>query len=414
VRQIAACRACRDPKLDPVLDLGNLAISDFLEPGQEVERAPLCLVRCAGCGLVQLRHTVHRDRLYQTYHYRSSVNEAMVSALADVVTDAYRHVLPEAGDAVLDVGCNDGTLLRLHNNGLRRIGFDPSDVATEAWLRRDFDYDLVRDYFPPRRQHTPTPCKIVTAVAMFYDLDDPGAFLAEVKRWLHPEGVLVLQFQDLESMVQAYAIDNVCHEHLTYWDEYAINRLLRVHGLEIVATGVVPINGGSLRVVARHGDVIPQESWAAVRAQPFWVQTDTGERNVLHHWVGWVQDKKRDTVALLRRLRAEGKTIYGIAASTKFNTLSQFYGIGPDLITAIGERSPAKVGKTTVTGIPIVSEQAMRDARPDYLFCCAWQFADAFAEREKDLLDQGTQFIVPLPTLRVIGGDRAGLLSPVS
>jgi hypothetical protein len=271
----------------------------------------------------------------------------------------------------------------------------------------------VRDYFPTRRQHTPVPCKIVTAIACFYDVEDPGRFLEEVKRWLHPEGVLVLQFQDLGSMMQAYAIDNVCHEHLTYWDQYAITRLLRVHGLEIVSTSDVPINGGSLRVVARHGEVISQRSWNTVRAQRFWADTDLGDRNLLHHWVGWVQDKKRDTVALLERLRDEGKSVYGIAASTKFNTLAQFYGIGPELVTAIGERSPAKVGKTTVTGIPIISEEAMRAARPDYLLCCAWGFADAFAEREQAVLAAGTKLIVPLPQLTIRGGAGAGVLQAV-
>ena len=403
-RAITACRACGAAALEPVLDLGNLAISDFLEPGQAVERAPLALVRCAGCALVQLTHTVDRDRLYRTYHYRSGVNETMVAALADVVADAMRRVTLEPGDAVLDVGCNDGTLLGHYPPSVRRIGFDPSDVATAAWLARGFDYDLVRDYFPTTRQHTPIPCKIVTAIACFYDLDDPGRFLAELTRWLHPEGVLVLQLQDLWSMMTTYAIDNVCHEHLTYWDEGPMTRLLRVHGLEVVAQTNVPINGGSLRVIARHGETISPASWTAVAARPFWVAGDRAERRLLHDWVGWVQDKKAETVALLTRLRDEGRTVYGLAASTKFNTLSQYMGIGPDLITAIGERSPSKVGKTTVTGIPIVDEDTMRAARPDYLFCCAWGFADALMARERALIEQGTGFIVPLPTLRVVPG----------
>jgi SAM-dependent methyltransferase len=398
VRRIAACRACADPRLDSVLDLGNLAISDFLSPGQEPDRAPLELVRCAGCGLVQLRHSVDRDRLYKTYHYHSSVNETMVAALKDVVDDASSRVTLEPGDAVLDIGCNDGALLRQYPVTLRRIGFDPSDVATDAWLAGGGGYDLTRDYFPPTRQHTPVLCKVITAVAMFYDLDDPGAFLEEVKRWLHPEGVLVLQFQDLASMLHANAVDNVCHEHLTYWDEAAIGQMLDTHDLYVERFTHHPINGGSLRVIARHGRLSDVNAERMLRGD-LMLFTERAVRN------------KIATRKLLADLAHQGKTVYGIAASTKWNTLSQFYGISPDLIAAIGERSPAKVGKTTVTGIPIISEQAMRDAHPDYLFCCAWQFADTFAERERALLEQGTRLIAPLPTLRVTDAARTTALT---
>lgn len=401
VRRITACRACGDAKLDPVLDLGNLAISDFLEPGQEAERAPLELVRCGGCGLVQLRHTVHRDRLYTAYHYRSGVNQVMVDALYDVAIDTLEPSNLAPGDTVLDIGCNDGTLLRHYARiapGTRRIGFDPSDVARDAWLARDFDYDLIRDYFPTTRQHAPTLCKIVTAIACFYDVDDPGRFLDEVKRWLHPEGVLVLQLQDLGAMIDAGAVDNVCHEHVTYWDESSLVDLAERHDLLVQTVSPHPINGGSRRFVFRH----------AAAAHPGWLSVTAVEPEALAVFAERVRVNKHETVALLERLKAAGKTVYGIAASTKFNTLSQFYGIGPDLITAIGERSPAKVGKYTVTGIPIVSEQAMRDAKPDYLFVCAWGFADAFAEREKDLLAQGTRLIVPLPSVRVVEGGAVG------
>jgi len=404
VREITHCRACRDVKLDGVLDLGNLAVSDFLEPGQALDRAPLRLVRCAGCGLVQLKHTVDRDRLYRTYHYRSGVNETMVRALEDVVVDALARVTIEPGDAVLDIGCNDGTLLDQYAPvRVRRIGFDPSDVARDAWLARDFAYDLVRDYFPTRRQHTPTPCKIVTAIACFYDLDDPGAFLDEVKRWLHPEGVLVLQFQDAASMIFKKAIDNVCHEHLTYWDLTSLLVLLDGHGLHLYDAHAVPINGGSLRVVVG----LDEQRAAPLEQFPKRIAHFSASPTSWRAFADAVQTNKRDTVTLLRALVGAGKTVYGIAASTKFNTYSQYVGIGPDLITAIGERSPHKWGKTTVTGIPIVSEEAMRAAAPDYLFCCAWQFADAFAERERDLLARGTKLIVPLPDLRVVEGRRA-------
>jgi hypothetical protein len=403
VTEIKACRACRDDNLTTVLDLGTLAVSDFVDdPNAPLDRAPLELVRCGDCGLVQLRHTVDRDRLYRTYHYRSGVNPVMVAALRDVVEDARRRVDLKPADWVLDVGSNDGTLLKHYPSWVRPIGFEPSDVGpVPDRHKRAF---TVRDFFPPTRYAVePKPCKIVTAVACFYDLDDPGAFLEEVKRWLHPKGVLVLQFQDLDSMVLAGAVDNVCHEHLTYWSATPLGRLLRGYGLRMVASGYSCINGGSVRLFIQHGyDPAPNRGTHGVR------------RCADASLAGFAERAARNriaTVAYLQRLKTEGARVHGIAASTKFNTLSQYYGIGPDLIEAIGERSPAKVGKYTVTGIPIVSEAAMREARPDYLFCCAWQFADAFAEREKALLEQGTKLIVPLPELKIVGGE-AGACFP--
>lgn len=391
---ITRCRACRDERLDTVLDLGNLAISDFLEPGQALERAPLTLVRCGGCGLVQLRDTVDRDRLYQRYWYRSGVNETMVAALRDVVADASRWVDLHPGDAVLDVGSNDGSLLSFYPETLHRIGFDPSDVAREAWIARDFAYDLVRDYFPTTRQHVPVPCKVITAVAMFYDLDDPGRFLDEVTRWLHPEGVLVIQLQDLAAMLAANAIDNACAEHVTYWDKHTLVTLAARHGLALCGSSREPINGGSRRLTFRHASAVPLP---LSPGQPIAPEALVAFRER-------VVGAARALRALLERLRDEGRTVHGIAASTKWGTLSQYAGIGPDLIAAIGERSPAKVGKRTVTGIPICSEEEMRAARPDYLVACAWQFADAFAERERELLESGTKLIVPLPALRIVEG----------
>ena len=395
-REITACRSCAGTHLESVLDLGNLCVSDFLDPGQEPDRAPLELVRCGACSLVQLRHSVDRDRLYRTYHYRSGTNETMVAALRDVVTDATRRVRLEPGDWVLDVGCNDGTLLDQYPTWVNGVGFEPSQLAAEAVRSGAGRRCVVRDYFPPTRYPVdPVPCKVITACAVFYDLDDPGAFLEECKRWLHPEGVLVLQFQSLDVMCVWNAIDNVCHEHLTYWNAIPLGRLLRRYGLQMVASDHSCINGGSTRLFVKPG-YNPSPNWGT---HDVWRSLDNTE------WLGdRVERDKTAIVALLRDLKADGQRVYGMAASTKFNTLSQVYGIGPDLIEAIGDRSPAKVGKYTVTGIPIVSEEEMRAARPDYLFVCAWGFADAFLERERALLEQGTRFIVPLPRLRVVGG----------
>lgn len=392
------CRACEARALDDVLDMGMIAISDFVDDDREPDRAPLTLVQCRRCALVQLRHSVERDRLYRRYFYRSGINETMVAALRNVVGDALRQVDLQLGDAVLDIGSNDGTLLRQYPSHVRRYGVEPSDL----WADGLSAGEIVHDYFPTwalGEARFDGRFKVITAIAMFYDLDDPHTFLGEVKRLLHPEGVFVVQFQDLDSMIRANAFDNICHEHVAYWDAPSLQRILAPHGLKIAQISRHPVNGGSLRLVCRHtarheyaGPVLPPTALAQFK--------DEVERN------------RGEVLAHLHRFKSRGASIYGYAASTKANTLLQYYGIGPDLITAFAERSPDKWGKQTVaTGIPIISEAEMRAARPDYLFVGAWQFANAFLAREKPLLDAGTRFIVPLPTVQIVGGDGADLQS---
>jgi NDP-4-keto-2,6-dideoxyhexose 3-C-methyltransferase len=390
-RTITACRACGGTDLTTVLDLGNLCVSDFPTQAGEPERAPLELVVCLDCSLVQLRHTVDRDRLYKgQYWYRSSVNPSMVAALRDVVDDACSRVKLLPGDKVLDIGANDGTLLRFYPQHVYREGFEPSNLGKEAEEGNDA---IFPDYFPPVWT-PPRLYSIITSIACFYDLDDPGAFVQGIKRFLHPDGIWVCQFQDLERMLACNGVDNICHEHLTYWSVGAFERLLARYGLEVRDVSHNTVNGGSVRYVVGHG-----------QAAELPASKTLGSVASLWAFARQSEQLRAETVSLLRRLREQGKAVYGMGASTKANTLLQYYGIGPELITAFGERSPEKWGRQTVTGIPILSEREVLEARPDYLWIGPWHFLDNFRERYAAEFDG--QWITPLPELAVVPGGEA-------
>lgn len=395
-REVTSCRACQCTELQPVLDLGNHYVSEFLLPGDKPKgRAPLALRYCERCGLVQLSHLVDRDLLYRDYYYKSGTNESMVAALRNVVEDALGRVKLESNDYVIDIGANDGTLLGFYPKDIVKVGFEPSAVlAAEAETRADC---YVRtDYFPPPSLNVlqPMPAKIITSIAMFYDLDDPAAFVRGIKEWLHPEGVWILQMPDLWQMIAKNAFDNICHEHVCYWPTRTLYRFLLRHGLRIVQMTNVDVNGGSLRYIIKHAPAQEWEEYShsdydkAIRA--------FGER---------ITELKHDTKRLIRTLQRHGKRIWGYGASTKGNTLLQFYGIGTGLVEAIAERNPRKWGRRTVgTNIPIVPEETMRQARPDYLLVLPWHFLPSFREREATWEAGGGQWIVPLPDLKVIGG----------
>lgn len=400
VKTITACRSCGSGTLDEVLDLGTHAVSDFYDvvPADEL-RAPLCLVQCGGCGLVQLTHSVSRDRLYKDYWYRSGLNPAMVAALADVVADVMNRVDLHTYKCVLDIGSNDGTLLDQYPDYLYGYGVEPSDVGIGSGRpnpRTHRGHEIIRDFYPPRTvawNHKGT-FKAISSIAMFYDLDDPNAFVKAIKEDLHPEGIWVNQMMDLEGMIGANAFDNICHEHVGYWRIEDFYHIVRAHGLQVECFSHNAVNGGSVRLIVKHGD------------DPY-RYAENSYHNALRAFTRRLPTLKDQCLDFLQAAKANGKTVLGYGASTKGNTLLQYYGIDPDLLPAIAERNPDKVGKLTAgSHIPIISEAEMRERKPDYLLVLPWSqpFLDGFLERERDLIAQGTRLVAPLPTLRVLGG----------
>lgn len=398
VKAITACRSCGSGSLDVVLDLGTHAVSDFYDkvPTDEL-RAPLCLVQCGGCGLVQLTHSVSRERLYKDYWYKSGLNPSMVVALKDVVDDAMGRVTLGTDDTVLDIGSNDGTLLQQYTQPKpgNRYGVEPA-TNLEAGLPTDEEFPALRGYYPTDHWlwiHNNKP-KVITSIAMFYDLDDPNSFVKAIKEDLHPDGVWMNQMMSLEDMLRANAFDNICHEHVAYWSVADFDRIVDRHGLHIESTSRNDVNGGSMRFIVKHDEERRFEE-RYYYPESFLI---FAERLAV---------LKGECLKFLAAAKGNGKTVLGYGASTKGNTLLQYYGIDTDLLPAIAERNPDKVGKITAgCHIPIISEAEMRARRPDYLLVLPWSqpFLDGFLEREKDLIAQGTRLVVPLPTFRFVGG----------
>jgi SAM-dependent methyltransferase len=401
-----------------VLSLGNHRIAGaFADPNgnQPVQRAlPLELVRCdmtrdqEACGLIQTRHTVPGSILYSSYWYRSGVNRTMTENLHGIAQAVERIVPLEAGDLVVDIGCNDGTLLDgYQSKGLRYVGFDPSDVARYAIEK---GYDVVRDFYSVealRRRRPDQKAKAVTSIAMFYDLEQPRTFVADVASALAEGGIWVIELHYLPMMLEAFAFDAIVHEHLEYYSLAVIERLVGEEGLEVVDAELNDINGGSIRLFIGHAGRYEQTPEQAarmreLRVNEFELALDSPEPyETFRLGVERVRDELK---AMCEELVADGKTIHIYGASTKGNTILQYAAIDRTLIEAAADRNPDKWGSETIgTKIPIISEEESRAKRPDYYLALPWHFLDEFLEREKDFLARGGQFIVPLPEVRVIG-----------
>jgi SAM-dependent methyltransferase len=355
--------------------------------------------------------------MYQNYWYRSGTNETMRNALADIAIQSELLIHLKQNDSVLDIGCNDGTLLAAYKKEhIYKIGFDPA-VNLAIYSRKVADclnigYFEAESYFrdPELAGHRP---KIVTSIAMFYDLEDPNRFVQDVKAVMHPDGLWIVQMSYLPLMLKTNEIGNICHEHLEYYSLRSFEYLLGRHDFEVVDVDLNDINGGSIRAYIRNRSADPSafadgtyrelaaERVRAMRERE--IQLGLDDIRTYKEFAVWADRIKQDVTGFIRDQVGHGKKVYIYGASTKGNTLLQYYGLNSELITAAAERNPDKWGKLTIgTHIPIVSEEKARADRPDFFLVLPWHFIEEFQSREKDYLLSGGRFIVPMPHFTLI------------
>jgi NDP-4-keto-2,6-dideoxyhexose 3-C-methyltransferase len=371
-------------------------------------RYPLRLVRCSsadGCGLVQLGDTVDQSLLYYDYGYRSGINQTMRTHLAGIVDEVTSYVPVTGHDLVLDIGCNDGTLLAAYA-GPERLGFEPSANVAEAARARGID--LVPDYFNKEAFAKARPgrkAKIITSIAMFYDLPDPLRFVEDIAAVLAPDGIWALEMSYIGSMLDRCSYDTVCHEHLEYYAFRQIEWLFERAGLRAERVSFNDINGGSFRVLARHAAFETDTecvSLEKLRGAEHERKLDTDVPYAAFRKA--VEQSREELKQLLADLKRQGKRVYAYGASTKGNIILQYCGIDHHLVPKAADRNPEKWGRRTPgTGIEIVSEAQAREEKPDYFLVLPWHFLPEFAQREREFLDGGGQFILPLPSVRVVG-----------
>lgn len=398
---IKGCRICGE-KYNQVLDLGELYPSTYTDgighyhkdPAQI--KAPLTLVQCRRCGLVQLKHTVDLDSMYRQYWYKSGLNDSMIEALQDIVDEVQKRVKLAPGDVVIDIGANDGTMLAMYPRYVTKIGIDPAlNLADEAKANCDY---FINDYFSAAAVPKRYPmAKVITSIAMFYDLPNPVSFVDNVKQVLSPDGIWVIQLTDLTCMLETNAFDNICHEHLEYYSLDVIADLLYKQGLEVFDISYNSVNGQSVRLyVSRVG---------YRKVQPQVKKAFEAERRYLQEF----RDPFREFAKRVEQIRTvvqgffekhKDDVIYAMGASTKGNTLLQYFQLNNKHIDCAVEVSPEKYGKYTVgTEIQIVPQDDVPNklTYPDYYFILPWHFTDNFVGKNRSFLEQGGRFFVPMP-----------------
>ncbi len=391
-KAIKKCRVCGNRKLEDILSLGKHKIVEF---SKKAIKIPLDLVHCPKCELVQLRHTTKPELLWnENYGYRSGINEKMVEHLHEIAREAEKYVKPE--DIVLDIGCNDGTLLNGYTKKLNLTGVDPSEnVAKYASQTLDGkSFELVYDFFSSKVYKI--KAKVITAISMFYDLDKPNSFVRDLVRCLDHKGVIIIQQNYLLSMLKQNAFDNICHEHLEYYSLTSMINLFKRHGLEIFKVSTNDLNGGSFRTyICRKGErriELSVKRMLENESKELDYKDFSRKVKNITKYLNWV----------VKTVIKKGKTVYAYGASTRGGTLLQACKLDHRHIKFAVERNPDKFGKVMhSTGIPIISEAQARKDKPDYMLILPWFFTKTFVKREEEYLNEGT-FIIPLPVPYVI------------
>jgi hypothetical protein len=404
--EITKCRISGSTHLIPVLSLGTQYLTGVFPKSFDapLSQGPLDLVWCPDSGLLQMKQSYAPTEMYgANYGYRSGLNASMVRHLQQKAARLEQLARLSADDVVLDIGSNDATLLKAYSPAARRIGIDPTGDKFKDYYG---DIRLVPDFFSAAtfREASTQPAKIITAIAMFYDLERPLEFLRDVEEVLAADGVFHFEQSYMPSMLRTNSYDSICHEHLEFYSFKIVKQMLEDSGLRVIDVQMNDINGGSFAVTAcktgaAYHSNAPVIEWLLHQEDAMGLDTPRPyrefETRVFQH--------RRDLRALVNALVADGKTIAGYGASTKGNVLLQFCGFTAKEIPFIAEVNDDKVGAFTPgTRIPIVSETYARGRAPDYFLVLPWHFKHGIIEREKTYLANGGKFIFPLPEITIV------------
>lgn len=406
--EITKCRACNSEHIKMVLSLGDQFLTGVFPKStdEKITTGPLDLVWCESCGLLQMKQSYSLDEMYgDNYGYRSGLNASMVRHLRNKIRMLELLAKPGEDDFVIDIGSNDATSLKAYSGRHHKVGIDPTGLKFKSYYTEGIS--LIPDFFSAkvfREKFENKRAKIVTSIAMFYDLERPLDFIRDIHSVLADEGIWHFEQSYMPAMLKTNSYDTICHEHLEFYSFDVVKGMLEQCGMRIVDVQMNAVNGGSFAITACKAEAsyvsnTPIIEWLLEQEKILGLKTvqpylDFAKRVFQH---------RESLRSLIKSLVANGKKIIGYGASTKGNVLLQFCGLTSEYITCIAELNEDKFGSFTPgTNIPIVSEAEARAMNPDYFLVLPWHFKHGILEREQEFLDKGGKFIFPLPEIEII------------
>lgn len=405
---ISKCRQCGGKNIANVLSLGEQALTGVFPrtTSENITSGPLDLCWCSDCTLLQMKQSYSLKEMYgENYGYRSGLNKSMVRHLSHKINSLEKLVSLNEKDIVLDIGSNDATSLKSYVSKCRKVGIDPTGLKFKEFYSDDIT--LLPDFFSKSVFNKKFPeefAKIITSIAMFYDLEDPNQFVNDIESILATDGIWHFEQSYLPSMLRTNAYDTICHEHLEFYSLKVVKTILEKNGLRILDVQLNSINGGSFAVTACKNNSEHKSNTAIID----WILKQEEEMGLdtlrpYEEFSNRVFQHRKSLTSLIKSLVADGKNIIGYGASTKGNVLLQFCGLTKEEISCIAEVNEDKFGcYTPGTNIPIISEKEARAKNPDYFLVLPWHFRDDILSRETEFISNGGKFIFPLPEIEII------------
>jgi 2-polyprenyl-3-methyl-5-hydroxy-6-metoxy-1,4-benzoquinol methylase len=415
--KIKECRICKSRNLKIIIDLksqyiqGSFIKKNYTKPYSN--KIPLKLVFCKKCFLVQLLHTTNKEILYKNYWYLSGINQTMKTHLKKLVNLICAIKRKETKNIdVLDIGCNDGTLLNYFPKSINKYGIDPSQIIKKIDKKK---ITLINDFFPPKKENLRSlkiKFDLITSVAMFYDVDDPNLFVKNIKYYLKNKGIWVFELSYLVDMLKLNSFDTICHEHLEYYSLQPLNYLMKKNGLKIFNLSRNSINGGSIRCFVTHEkNSIYDKKQNISKIKKLIKNEKKLKINSLYPYKKFYKNIlkiKFDLIQLILSIKKQGKSIFVLGASTKGNTILQFLNLNNKIINYAVERNKQKIGAITIgSNIKIISEQMSKRLSPDYYLVLPWHFKNEIVKREKEFIRKGGNLIFPLPKIQIINNKKS-------
>lgn len=406
--KLKICRNCQSTKYDKLFSLGNLSTSGFFPKKKniKVKKQNITLIKCKKCHLVQLLENFKPSELYNlNYGYRTGINKTMTNHVKSIVKKATRLSKLKKNELVLDIASNDGTLLNFYPSNVIKCGCDPIAKKFKKNYRKIdykisnfFSYKNIINFF-----NKDVKFKIITAIAVFYDLEKPNDFLKDVHKLLHQDGVFVLEFADLYHIIKNNMFDTICHEHIEYYSSKVLISMAAQNNLRVFDIEKNNANGGSVRFyLCKQNSLYNSLNNKVHKILEKEKKIGLEKIYTYKKFFKKIQRIKSQLVSKLIKLKLKKYKIFGYGASTKGNILIEYFGIGKNYLDFISDRNPEKNGKYTPGDkIPIISENYAKKLNPDYYLVLPWHFKREILQREKKQIKKGTKFIFPLPDIKV-------------
>jgi len=403
------CRLCKSSNIEKIMHVASTPIGDDFIPSDRLDKIqneyPLDLCLCNDCGLLQLPGVIDPENIYREYLYETSISLGLSNHFHHYGEAVLQRINPEKKSLVIDIGSNDGTLLKFfQGKGMTVMGIEPATELAKKVTASGVE--TIPEFFTPdlacEIKKERGPATIITANNVFANIDDLDTLIQGIKELLSSDGVFVFETGYMVDLVQNIVVDNIYHEHLCYFSIKPLVKFFKSHGLEMIDVDRIPTKGGSIRCIVQfvggHRLISPsvpglmtlETELGFDRSAPFKVFVDR------------VESVKEKLKTMLIDIKAQGKTIAGYGASVGVTTLLYYLEL-KDILSFLLDDSLIKHNLYSPgLHIPVLPSETIYERSPDYILILAWRYATPIIKKHQKYLEQGGHFILPLPGLEVI------------